>query len=202
MTVNAPIDIYNIALVSLGVRPGTAVTENSQSMQFANARYEGVRDEVVAAGNWNCATTRVALTRLSSTPAWGFDNEYQLPADFMRFVRMESLDTDFRIEGDKLLTNDSEANIIYIRRLTEVAKMDEFLKNTIGLRLAARIALAVKGDVQQAALLDQEYEKQLSLANLVDANQAPVEQMSGTTWLRGRLSYGSTPYRPLENATS
>lgn len=203
MALQSDLDIINAALVELGIRPATSRTEQTRAMQFATARYEAVRDEVVTAGNWNSATKRVTLNKLTTTPAWGFDNEYQLPDDFVRFKRQDDLDLPFSIEaGGKLLSNWDEANILYIFRITEVAKMDELLKNAIATRLAAKIALAVKGDLRQAQLLDALHEKQVSLANLVDANQAPVETMTGTTWINSRLAFPDGGFRPIENATS
>lgn len=202
MALQADIDIINIALVQLGIAPAANRTEQTKAMQFATARYDAVRDFVVTAGNWNSATKRVALNKLSTTPAWGFDNEYQLPNDLVRFVRMDNLDTRFRIEGRKLLTNWDEANIVYIYRITEVAVMDELLKNAIGTRLAFEIALATKADAQQMQLLKRLYDDQVSLANLVDADQAPVDTATGSAWLNARLSFPTDVYRPIENATS
>lgn len=201
-SINSDLDIINVALVELGIRPAANRQEQTRAMQFANARYEGVRDEVVAAGNWNSATKRVALDKLTTTPAWGFDNEYQLPQDLVRFVRMDDLGLRFRIEGRKLLTNWDEANIVYVYRITEVAQMDELLKNAIAMRLAAKIALSVKGDARQVQLLDQVYDKQVATANLVDANQAPVDTAQGSEWIDSRIAYPSGGYRPIEAATS
>ena len=198
MTVNAPIDIVNNALILLGIRPGTTRSENTRSMQFMNTKYESTRDFVLASGNWNSAQKRVALTRLASTPAWGYDYEFQLPSDYMRLVRMDDQDIQFRIEGRKLLTNDTEANVIYVFRLTEVQAMDELLKSAIGARLAYDTALANKADMQQVAFFRNVYEDYVSLANLVDASQAPVDQVTGTEWLRARLGFAADIYRPLE----
>ena len=202
MALQSDLDIINVALVQLGLRPATNRTEQTRGMQFATARYEAVRDFVVTAGNWNSATKRIALNQLDSTPAWGFSNQYQLPDDLVRFVRMDNLNIPFRIEGRKLLTNWDEANIVYVFRITEVAVMDELLKNAIATRLAFEIALAVKGDLRQVQLLKQLYEDQVSLANLVDANQAPVDTMEGTTWTNSRINFPAEAFRPIENATS
>ncbi|MHC4067262.1 MAG: hypothetical protein ACYSUI_22545, partial [Planctomycetota bacterium] len=144
--INSKLDIMNIALVALGTRPATSPTEQRGPVQFANARYEGVRDYVLTTGNWNCATKRATLSPLATTPDFEFDNEYQLPADFLRLHRMEDLDLRFRIEGRKLLTSWDEAKIIYVYRMEVVAEMDELLKYAIGYRLAFEIALATKAD--------------------------------------------------------
>jgi gamma-glutamylcysteine synthetase len=69
--INSKLDIMNIALVALGTRPATSPTEQRGPVQFANARYEGVRDYVLTTGNWNCATKRATLSQLDTTPGGG-----------------------------------------------------------------------------------------------------------------------------------
>ena len=213
MTVNAQNDIMNSALVLLGQRPATSTTEQTNASQFANDRYDTVRDFVLTGGNWNCATTRASLSALSTAPAFGFAKQFALPADFLRFIRFEEdarENISYRIEAVSdgsggatrvLLTDSTDAKIIYIFRLTEVAKMDELLKYTISTRLAYEISLAVKGDIQQTSFFKSISEEAMSLAHSVDADQASVEVMTGSLWLDSRSS-GDGSFRSIENATS
>lgn len=214
MSVNSKGDIINIALVTLGQRSGTSPTENTKASQFANDRYESIRDKVLTAGRWNSATTRASLTLLSTAPAFEFANQFTLPADFLRFVRFQDellVNIQYQIEalsnGDGtatrvLLTDESAANIIYIFRLTEVAKMDELLKNAIAMHLTYQISLAIKGDMQQTAFFKSEYLEMMSEAMFIDAVQSPVETMQPTEWLNSRLTGTGGRFRPIEDATS
>ena len=209
MTVNAPIDIMNIAHVILGQRWATSPSEDVKVTQFANDRYESIRDMVLTKGKWNCATTRAQLAVLSTAPLFGFANQYQLPSDFLRFRRFQ--DQTFHIpysiealsNGDGtasrvLLTDEGSANIIYIFRLTEVAKMDELLKYAIGARLAQEIALGVKGDLRQAGFAKNLADEAMSEAQFVDANQASTEVMQATGWVNSRVTGGTlTDLRPF-----
>lgn len=209
MTVNAPIDIMNIASVILGQRSGTSPSENTKATQFANDRYESIRDMVLTQGLWNCATTRAQLSVLSTSPPFGFSNQYQLPSDFLRFKRFDTqtFDIPFAIEavsnGDGtatrvLLTDNGSANILYVFRLTEVAKMDELLKYTIGARLAQEIALGVKGDLRQAGFAKNLADEAMSEAQFIDANQASTEVMQATGWVNSRVTGGTlTDLRPF-----
>jgi hypothetical protein len=209
MTVNAPIDIMNIANVILGQRSGTSRSENTKATQFANDRYESIRDNVLTQGLWNCATTRAQLSVLSTSPPFGFANQYALPSDFLRFKRFQedNFETPFAIEavsnGDGtatrvLLTDFAEANILYIFRLTEVAKMDELLKYAIGARLAQEIALGVKGDLRQSGFAKGLADEAISMAQFIDADQASTEVMQSTLWLNSRLTGGTaTDLRPF-----
>ncbi len=214
MTVNSQNEIQNSALVLLGQRPATSPSEQTKASQFVTDRYETIRDFILANGNWNCATTRAQLSVLSTAPAFGFANQYQLPNDFIRLVRfgegLEDLDVQFRIEaksnGDGsasrvLLTDFSTADIVYVFRLTEVAKMDELLKYAISARLAYEISLAVKGDIQQTRLLKIMSDEATSLGQYSDAVQAPVEIMGGSQWLQSRVA-GGGGFRSIANVTS
>ena len=212
--VNTKNDIIGIALVSLGQRAPTAPSEQTKASQFANDRYEDVRDMVLTAGNWNCATSRSALTLLSDAPPFGFSNQFTLPSDFLRLVRLQDEELSnirYRIEAKSngaggatrvLLTDEGTANIIYIFRLTEVAKMDELLKNAIAARLAYQITLALKGSMQQVAFFKQEFNEMMSEAMYLDAIQGPVDVMQGTEWLNARLSGSGDGFRSIENVTS
>ena len=213
MTVNAKNDIMNSALVLLGQRAATSPTEQTNASQFANDRYDTVRDFVLAGGNWNCATTRISLSALATAPAFGFAKQFALPGDFLRFIRFEEdaqENIQYRIEAVSdgqggatrvLLTDSADAKIVYIFRLTEVAKMDELLKYAISARLAYEISLAVKGDIQQTNFFKNISEESISIAHFADADQASVEVMTSSLWLNSRRS-GDGSFRSIENATS
>ncbi len=61
----------------------------------------GIRDIVLTQGMWNCATTRAQLSVLSTSPPFGFANQYALPSDFLRFKRFQedNFETPFAIEA-------------------------------------------------------------------------------------------------------
>ena len=213
MSVNSKLGIINSALVLLGQRAATSPTEQTKHTQFANERYDTVRDVVLASGAWNSATTRAKLSVLSTAPVFGFGSQYQLPADFKRLLRLnedDALDVQYRIEAVSdgqggatrvLLTDFSEANIVYIFALTEVAKMDELLKYAISARLAYEISLGVKGDIQQTSFLKGLADEAMSNGLFIDALQGPVETMSGDLWLRSRRTAGGA-FRSIESVTS
>ncbi len=203
MSLNADIDVINAALILVGSRPGTSVTENTKVMQFATARYDSARDLVLASAPWNSATKRVTLNKLSTTPVWGFSAEHQLPADFLRLIRLEGTapPINFRIEGRKVISNETTINILYIYKMTVVQDMDELLKNAIATRLAAEIALAVKADKSQADGLFNLAEKAALDAMYIDALQAPTDQFVGNTWDLARRQ-GTETYRAIASATS
>lgn len=203
MSMNSKGDIINLALILSGIRPSTGPSEQTKSTQFANARYEGARDFVLSRGNWNSATKRVALTKLSTTPAWGFSSEFQLPADFMRLLVPENLNQRFRIEAGKTLVCDTDTfNITYIFKLIVVQEMDELLKNAIAYKLAADTVLATKAELNQAQLLNAQFEQMVTDAMYIDNLQAPTDQYVGDTFDVSRRAGTGETFRPIESATS
>ena len=107
------VDICNIALNNLGASNITALTEDSKPGRLCNQRYEFVRDTVFRAHPWNCLIRRVELAQDSDTPAFGFTYQYTLPADpyCLRVMRLDYLDIDFRVEGRKILCDESTINL-------------------------------------------------------------------------------------------
>lgn len=190
--------LANRALLLIGQNTITSLTDNSREARAANILYSQVRDSVLSAHAWNCATKRVTLSALGTAPAWGFDSQFQLPADFIRLIRMEDMRDDFRIEGGKLLTSTGDGKIRYVYRLEDVSQMDDALKDAIAYRLAAELAATLKGSINDHRLMMQEYESVLGSARLRDSQQAPTERMESSTWVDAR-SGGGEVFRSIES---
>jgi hypothetical protein len=75
------VDICNGALNQLGATTILSLTEDSKSHP------------------WNCLQKRVELAADTDKPAWGFKNQYTLPADCLRLLRILDYDLDHKVEG-------------------------------------------------------------------------------------------------------
>jgi len=169
----AAVDIANSALNTLGATNITALTEDTKTARICNQRYSFVRDAVFRAHPWNCLVTRVALTADSATPAFGYTKQFSLPNDpfCLRVLRLEDMDTVYRIEGRKLLVNESSVNIQYVGRITDVNLYDTLLIETIAARLAAEICFNLTNSNTLTAQMNQLYDQKLSEARFVDATE-------------------------------
>jgi len=184
--ITSELDIFNAALTLIGQPTLTSPSEESASGRRCRSQYAGVRDAILQEHTWNCAIQRVSLTLLTDTPAWGYSYQFQLPTDWLRPERSEDRDDDFKIEGRKLLANSSTFNITYVCRLTNVADMDEWLKQAIKYRLAAEICNALSGNPKLAESLMLLYQETVDKAKLVDAASAPLTTMTSTRWVEAR----------------
>jgi hypothetical protein len=176
------VDICNGALNQLGASTILTLTEDSKNARLCNARYTQVRDSVFRSHPWNCLQKRVQLAADTDTPAWGFTKQYTLPSDCLRVLTILDYDADYKIEGRKILTDNSTMKILYIARITDPNEYDELLRETLSAALAADIAYAVTSSNPTASNMYNLFKDKLKEARFVDAtegqNQNPEKGMA------------------------
>ncbi len=165
------VEICNSALNQLGASTILALTENSKNGRICNSRYDTVKDAVLRSHPWNCATKRQILAQDIDTPAWGFVNQYTLPSDCLRVLAIQNYDSDYKIEGRKILSNDEEINLIYISSISDPNLMDVLLREVIGSALAADIAYAVTANAAISRKMEERYLLKLKEARHADASE-------------------------------
>ena len=176
------VDICNGALNQLGASTILSLTEDSKNARLCNARYTQVRDSVFRSHPWNCLQKRIQLAADTETPAWGFTKQYTLPSDCLRVLTIIDYDADYKIEGRKILTDNSTMKILYIARITDPNEYDELLRETLSAALAADIAYAVTSSNPTASNMYNLFKDKLKEARFVDAtegqNQNPEKGMA------------------------
>ena len=188
------VQICNSALNQLGASSITALTENSKNARICNERYETVRDAVYRSHPWNCLVKRVQLAQDSDTPAWGFTYQYTLPSDCLRVLQIKDYNSDYKIEGRKLLIEQSEVYLIYLAIETDVNQLDILLRETISAALSQDIAYAITSNLQVAKLMAEKYQAKLSEARHTDASEgyntdptlAPTDQIITEDFITSR----------------
>jgi hypothetical protein len=193
---DSQVKISNIALSLLGEPLLTSLAEETKAARLVDLRYDDVRDAVLRAHPWNCATKRAVLTSLATAPTYGFTTAYSLPSDFLRLVETDKRTNNFRIEGRTILVDYSPVNIKYIYRVTDVSEMDDLLRQTIAARLAAEMALPLTADAERMTALWQQYQNKLSEARFVDAVEAPTDGFLTNEWIDSRVQ-DSDPFRKI-----
>ena len=165
------VDICNGALNQLGASTILTLTEDSKNARLCNARYTQVRDSVFRSHPWNCLQKRIQLAADTDTPAWGFTKQYTLPADCLRVLTILDYDADYKIEGRKILTDNSTMKILYISRVEDPNEYDELLRETLSASLAADIAYAVTSSNPTATNMYNLFQSKLKEARFVDSTE-------------------------------
>jgi len=188
------VQICNSALNQLGASSITALTDDSKNARLCNERYTTIRDAVFRAHPWNCLIKRVQLAQDSDTPAWGFDYQYTLPADCLRILGIKDYNSDYKVEGRKLLISESSVYLIYLAQITDVNELDVLLRETISAHLAQDISYAITANLQVSKLMAEKYQAKLSEARHTDASEgyntnpelAPTDQIITEDFINSR----------------
>ena len=174
------VDICNGALNQLGASTILSLTEDSKNARLCNARYTQVRDSVFRSHPWNCLQKRVQLAADTDTPAWGFTKQYTLPADCLRLLTILDYDSDYKVEGRKILTDNSSVKILYIGRIEDPNEYDELLRETLSAAIAADIAYAITSSNPLTANMYNLFKDKLKEARFVDSTEG-----QNTQWDKG-----------------
>tara|TARA_B100001013_G_C24503340_1_gene400076 strand:+ start:13 stop:618 length:606 start_codon:yes stop_codon:yes gene_type:complete len=181
-------DIVNRALGYLGAEFITSLTEDTKAARFANEMYDDTRDCVFRMHPWNSCIKRVNLGLTSNTPVYYFKYEFQLPADWLRMIRPEDDTIEYKIEGDKLVTEISTFKCTYIFRNTAVGTYDTLLMDTIASKLAMNLAMPLLQDIRTLDAMNTLYMQKLAMARSTDAMEGTPEGLDADFWIDSRIS--------------
>lgn len=177
------VDICNSALNQIGASNIISLTEDSKSARICNQRYEFVRDAVFRSHPWNPLITRRVLSPDSDAPAFQFSNAFTLPVDpyCLRVLSLDYNDIIHRVEGRKILCDESTINLLYVARITDPNQYDTLLIETLTAALAADIAYPLVGSTSLAQQMKLLYDEKLKEARFVDATEGTPASITSVT---------------------
>ena len=189
------VDICNGALNQLGATTILSLTEDSKNARLCNSRYTQIRDALFRTHPWNCLQKRIALAADTTAPAWGFSYAYTLPADCLRLLRILDYDSNYKVEGRKILSNTSSMKILYVGRITDPNEYDELLRETLSASLGADIAFGVTSNNQTATNMYNLFQDKLKDARFVDSTEGQnldqdlgmSDQIDASTFINSRF---------------
>ena len=165
------VGICNGALNQLGATTILSLSEDSKNARLCNSRYTQIRDALFRSHPWNCLQKRVQIAADTTAPAWGFKNAYTLPADCLRLLKILDYDSNYKVEGRKILSNTSSMKILYVARVTDPNEYDELLRETLSASLGADIAFGVTSNNQTAKNMYELFKDKLRDARFVDSTE-------------------------------
>lgn len=181
------VSICNSALIKIGASRIASLSEQSKEGKICFEQYPLLRDEVMASHPWNFAIKREALALLPSTPAFGFGFEFQLPNDCLRVIALDTKHIDYQVEGDRLLCDEQNMSIRYIAKIEDTTKFSPMFIATLAHRLAADLAYPLVQSNTVAREMRLTYERMLSEAKTVDAQEGTPPVLIDDTWLNSRF---------------
>lgn len=195
------VDICNRALIKLGAGQITSITDNNKQARILSGLWDTVRKSELTKRYWNFALVRSSLAALASTPAWGFDVQYQLPTDFLKLVQINDTfiapslvdyrtgdDSAWAIEGNVVMCNfGAPLKIRYVADVTDPGLFDALFDEVLASKLAYESCYAItqSRDGQRAA--QEDYKMAVREAALSNAIAKPPQGLPDDSWVLGRL---------------
>ena len=188
------VDICNSALNLLGASTISALTEDSKNARLCNQRFEPIRDRMFRSHAWNCLTKRVQLAEDSSAPVVEFANQFTLPTDCLRVLKVHNGTTDsiassidYAVEGRKIKTDEGTIYLVYVAIDTDPNNYDTYLQESISHQLAADIAYAVTNNATLAKNYMERADERLREARFIDATENALGTIESNEFVDARL---------------
>ena len=188
------VDICNSALNLLGASTITALTDDSKNARVCNQRYEPIRNRIFRSHAWNCLTKRVQLAKDSASPVVEYSNQFTLPSDCLRVLKIHTgatdsieSDVDYQVEGRKIRTNEGTVYLVYIALDTDPNNYDSYLQEAISSGLAADIAYAITNNATLAKNYQELADERLREARFVDATENALGTIESNEFTNARL---------------
>ncbi len=169
MASSTKLSICSNALIKVGDKAITSLTDATTRADICNRFYGKCLEAVLRAHPWKFGTARKTLALLTSTPAFGFQYEYQLPSDCL-FVIGTDLDKNdkWSVEGRKILCDVASLSIQYIVKTTSDADMDGLFVEALEAKLAREIAIPITGQQSIHDRMEKEYMDKIKEARTRD----------------------------------
>ena len=188
------VDICNSALNLLGASTISALTDDSKNARLCNQRYEPIRNRVFRSHAWNCLTKRVQLAKDSAAPVIEYANQYTLPADCLRVLKIHTgaadsieADIDYAVEGRKIKTDEGTVFLVYIALITDPNEYDSYLQEALAALLAADLAYAITNNATLAKNYEATAEERLREARFIDATENSLGTVESSEFTDARL---------------
>lgn len=195
------VEIANRALTKLGAARIISFGDDNKQARAVTSMFDIVRDAELRSHIWSFSVRRTALPALTTTPAWGFKYEYEIPSDCLRILMVN--DTyggpdmsdyrdkpvaDYSLEGNKILTDfDAPLKLRYISRVEDTTEWDSMFVEALACRLAMEMCEDLTQSNTKRELAQSEYTAMLRSAIRASAVEQPAQAMPDNSWMMSRL---------------
>lgn len=179
MSMATGVSICSNALLMLGAQTINDFNEPLDRAKLAANLYPTIRDDLLRTHPWNCTIKRALLAPDATPPAFGYANQFELPADFLRVLEVgqAGIQIDYLVEGRSILADATSLQLRYVY-LNEVENTwDASLVALLTLGMAAAMAYPIT----QSAALQASFEQKLAMAKkvarAVDGQEDPPQTL-------------------------
>lgn len=179
-------EICNRALTLIGQEPIITLDDSSKTSRLCKRFYESELEGLLRSYPWTFAIRRVQLGREAETPVFGFSYQFVLPSDCMRILDVSVLEDEYKIENNRILTNDEAVKLRYVAKVTAANQFDAQFIEVLALRLAILMCQDLTADQQLKQQLMQEEIRAVLRAQNTNAIETTPGRVIEGKWLRSR----------------
>lgn len=181
MTMATGVSICSNALLMLGSQTINDFEdqENLDRAKLCANLYPTVRDDMLRAHPWNCCIKRAVLAPDAVAPLFGYDQSFELPADFCRVLEVgaSGQQIDYLVEGRSIQANTTVLELRYVFRNEVENTWDAHLVKLVTLAMAAAMAYPVTQSSAMQQTMEQKLETSLRRARAVDGQEDPPQTL-------------------------
>lgn len=183
--------IINIALTKLGATRIQSRTDGTPNANTMNDVYDDILEDLLRHHHWNFATKKVQLARLVSTPEFGFQFKYQLPAGIQRVVSVHADNQgnstpEYSIEEGVIHASSSEIYLEYIVTVDDPNLMTSDFRKAFSMELASQTALKITGSSKVMDSMEKSAISALRRAKGSDSIENFPDQLQEGSWVNSR----------------
>lgn len=149
-TGDTDIQICSDALLLLGANPISSFTEGTDESNICDRLYPDIKIRALTMYPWSFSFKKVQLARLITTPNSEYKYEYQMPNDIIGVPRAlyDSAEVnaprrrEYRLLGNKVLTNYEKVYVDYQHNLTE-SSLPNYFVQLLKYEMAWHLALPI-----------------------------------------------------------
>ncbi len=190
---NDHVAVVNAALVKLGEKPITSMDDQVKAAELAKLRYDSIRQSALTMHTWHFAKDRLALTPLSSTPAFGFAYQFERPSQCLRILSTGGV--PYKLEGSHILC---DSNVLYLEFTKDVTNPQDwtiYFAEVVVALLAKELAWAITQSDSMKSDMNSEFDKTLKRAKYLNATEGGQTQIASELFFDARHNRSVDSYR-------
>lgn len=195
-------EIFNRALIKLGVNTVAAPDDPSEQARKCSAVYSSLLKAELRKNPWTFAITRAQLPALGDTPAFGWKYAYQLPAGFIRVVQIgeywdfaqirvatDQPQVPYTLEGRTILTDyGAPLRLRFVQNVEDDTESWDYLfTEAFSCRLAMEVCESLTKNQNKLTNMIRLYKDAIAEARRLNAIELPPVPLADNSWITGRL---------------
>ena len=193
------VEVANTAAAAIGTSTRITGPEDDKTLaRSLRAVWDLNRRAALREGSWNFATEAHRLPALSAVPPFGYDYQFQLPADCLRVLEVANNPgyDAYRTQNGRILCSaGAPLDVVCLIDRPEPGTWDALFVQAFAYKLALAVGRKIAGSAFDRAGVERDYRDALAASKRVDAMENPPIEREESDWVTARSMPAGWPGR-------